>query len=231
MTKIQKFSSLLYTIQPIDKIELKGIFEELTKVVSIREVGYRFKEVNLFDGYLTGTIIHRIPTVIKEFDAQTNSLIDRHVILFLENEFAIDGINKTLEFFCATKQVPKARNALRKYLSNKSIDFLNLSPFKVFPIININFDDLEILNLTIVNYRHSTSIIGRYVATIKSNEEGIELLNEYKNDVVKAKFRIVFQDEPVELELSNNGRLGIICKEDLHEEVFFKIKQLIRNEK
>ncbi len=228
MSEDKRYSVVLFNISPLSSTWIKEVYKKMQKSVYSEEEGVGFKNVYLLNNYLTGTVLSKVPSFIHEFDSKNRILRKKEIFFFIENDFAIDSKNQTLEFFCPNKEITRVKTALRSFLHEKSIISANIFPHKILKELDERFDFLKVCSLTISHYRHSEKVIGRFTSRVAEYEEGVKLIAEYGDYISKVKFIFHLNDQQVEIDLSKSGRISIKCSESIFDDTFQILKEAIK---
>lgn len=186
-----------------------------------------FEEV-LFDGdYLSAVLLKRTPTFIPQYDMPTGRLINQEFFIYSRIIWGIDTKFAILEILGPSRNARKVLSAINAHLhSSVRISPIDLSPSRVIPILIKKSYLQEIQKLTVNEFQYRDGITGRFEMKISKPEAALAILEQYPNEVSKAKFILNLPDiGSVKTSFSSDGHIEMFCDEN----DLFKVLNIIKS--
>lgn len=216
-------------VNPLNQELFVDTYNNLLSTPYTEQEGFGFREIQLYDNFITATLVKRTPTYIPQLDTSTGQLNEREIFLYSKSKFGIDFRYGLLEIYGTVQHGPKVRSLLRGILPSQSrVSSVTLMLADTIKRLSEHSHAILVDSLTVSNFRHKEGIIGKYMMRITKAELAESILQEYKNDVIKAHLQITSSSVGnFALELSRSGYLLIICDESIFVKVFSYLKSII----
>lgn len=176
-------------------------------------------------GIISGIIVNKIPTLLNIFDLDQQAIIKKEEIIIKKINFSIDISNNIFEVFTNSM-----RDAKRAYLTfshtfkgKAKINQYDIPITETLLNIKESFINIEFARLNIKNFKLENYAEGYFeIKNIKSTYAW-ELIEIYKNSIIKSTIIIESSNDFFTLSISENGKLKITAKDKSKANHFFEL--------
>lgn len=222
-----KASILFYELGNFTRHQLEKLSTDLETNPYSEEKGFGFQNVDRHVNYLSASLLKRTPTLISEYNAETNEIVKNKIFVYSNIKFSIDTDFNLLEIYGFQKDSSKVRSSLLNFFDHDvTIKQIDLTPFKVIPLLNKFCNSVKVSKLTINNFNFNNKAYGLF----NINKLDIDYIDEfflkYQNDIKKITAILDYEHlKQVELSINESGQISIKAN-DL-EDALFTIKSII----
>lgn len=205
-----------------NELNSKEFFAKLISIPYSNKDGMGFTDVDLVDSLVSATFLKSITAFYRIWNAETGEMEKQSYELVKEIRFYLDFEKHYLAVEGNIADMNKVKGAFRNYFwKNFTYDTLSLSPYNYLEILQSD-QYLNCINeITISDFSYSNILLGKYVAKIVDPTTDVDDLSEYKNNIVKVKTHLNFEDEVISFSAGSNNLLNVECSEEV-KYLFFK---------
>lgn len=194
--------------------DARGYYDLLEKHEYTEDVGFGFKDLNIEENNrVSGVAVKRTPIFVNVFDENTQSFTEIEQFIISEIDFALDLNTNLIEIYAPVKDVKKVlitfTNTLSQYLTLEQISF---NPSRILEFLKDETDSCEITKLHIKDFSSEKGVIGSYDIRSVDTELAWNLVDEYKNQIVKATVEVFENGVKGTLQIFQNGKFKITTK-------------------
>lgn len=210
---------------------------EFRKHLSVLIQGFRFNNqlgygLTLIeeDGDLfTIKVIKRTPTFINDYDELANEFIKKQIFVFTEFRFVIDFKLNLIYVLGGLAHLNYVKYVFRELSSRPyEINHIDITALSTYKLLKERKFDARIEHLTISKFNFNNQMIGRFSGSMLKQDIALELLEQYKSDIVKASFSIKLEGlDNYTLQVLPNSVLKFLCNEDEIELITDHLKKII----
>lgn len=194
------------------------------------DTGIGFRELNIEENNsISGLVVKRTPIFINVFDAETQSIVEREEFIITEIDFVLDITNRLIEIYGSIKNVKKLMTTFLQTVGETiKLEQLNLKPSKMLEAFKEEVDSCEITKLHIKDFSSEKGVIGSYDIKSVNPDIAWRLVDEYKNDVVKATISVDEGSVEALIQIFQNGKFKVTTKPRNNADlILYTIKNLI----
>ncbi len=217
----------------INKLSLDGLSTKklnmlLNDAPYSDDSGVGILESNSESNVVSSLLLKRLPTFIDAYNQATGELEKSQIFVFKEVVFYVDIKYSLVYSMGNSTSLSYVRSLLKSILGEVSFTATDISPYKVFNKFLEEEVQATVEEVCINEYNLNNRAIGKFTAKILDAEIAGELVDLYKEDVVRIVFNI--QEEygnSFTLFIHNNNALSITCDPDDVSSNFETIKSIL----
>ena len=218
-----------FSIDLEDSISSQTVEQHLSKHVYTDKAGFGFNSIIESDNEISASLLKRSPTYVQDYNAVTNEIEKKQIFLFISISFNINFEQKILTVYGSLSNLNILKSVFRNIFDfNYQIELISLNLYSFTEKLYKKDTKYTLQQISIKGFNYDNGMIGRFTGDVTKQSTGLEIINNYKLDIVKITFSIEIDNEDsIKIQVFPNGSIKFVSDEDNYIFYLNYIKTLI----